>query len=78
MWRAWYYELAFVGELLKNHLDQLKDTVIWNVGEGKRLSGPRIGQVERRRTELYQRMRTFVQRYEFLILSVAQVCRPST
>jgi amidase len=71
-WRAWYYELAF-GELLEKYRDKLKDTVVQEIEEGRRLSGPRLGEAERKRTEIYHRMRTFMERYEFLILPVAQV-----
>jgi amidase len=71
-WRAWYYELAF-GELLEKHRDMLKDTVVQEIEEGRRLSGPRLGEAERKRTEIYHRMRTFMERYEFLILPVVQV-----
>ena len=60
-------------ELLEDHRDQMKDTVIWNIEEGARLSGPQIGRAERKRTELYHRMRAFMQTYEFLISPVSQV-----
>ncbi len=70
--RAWHFELAY-GELLRTHRDQLKDTVIWNIEEGMRLSGPQIGRAERLRTELYHRMRVLMERYAFLILPVSQV-----
>ena len=72
VWRAWYFELTY-GDLLDTNRDQLKDTVVWNIEEGQRLSGPQIGQAERKRTELYHRMRTFMETYEFLALPVAQV-----
>jgi amidase len=71
-WRAWYYELAF-GELLEKHRDKLKDTVVQEIEQGRHLSGPRLGEAERKRTEIYHRMRTFMERYRFLILPVAQV-----
>ncbi|MCA1738017.1 MAG: amidase, partial [Actinobacteria bacterium] len=48
-------------------------TVVWNIEEGKKLSGPRIGRAERKRTELYHRVRSFMETYEFLILPVSQV-----
>jgi amidase len=70
--RAWRFELSR-GELLHTHREQIKDTVIWNIEEGIKLSGPQIGQAERKRTELYHRVRTFMERYEFLILPVSQV-----
>lgn len=72
VWRAWRFELAF-GELLQTHRDKLKDTVIWNIQEGMKLTGPQIGAAERRRTELYHRVRKFMETYEFLILPVSQV-----
>jgi amidase len=72
VWRAWYYELAY-GELLGEHRDEIKDTVAWNIEEGVRLSGPQIGEAERKRTQLYHRVREFMETYQFLILPVTQV-----
>jgi len=72
VWRAWYFELV-LSELLETHRDKLKESVIWNIEEGMKLSGPQIGAVERKRTELYHRVREFMQTYEFLILPVSQV-----
>jgi amidase len=72
IWRAWRFELAFA-DLLKTHRDQMKDTVIWNIEEGMKLRGPQIGSAERKRTELYHRVRKFMETYEFLILPVSQV-----
>lgn len=70
--RAWYFELT-LGGLLRTHRDQLKEAVVWNIEEGMRLSGPQIGQAELKRTELYHRVRCFMEGYEFLILPVSQV-----
>lgn len=70
--RAWRFELSR-GNLLQTHRDLLKDTVIWNIEEGVKLTGPQIGWAERKRTELYHRVRTFMETYEFLILPVTQV-----
>ena len=72
VWRAWLFELGF-GEMLRTHRAQMKDTVVWNIEEGMKLTGPQIGQAERKRTELYQRVRQFMEQYEFLILPVSQV-----
>lgn len=71
-WRAWYYELNY-GHLLKDHRDKLKDTVVWNIEAGQRLTGPQLGSAEKQRTELYHRVRKFMEVYEFLILPVVQV-----
>ncbi len=70
--RAWRYELAY-GGLLEEHRDQMKDTVVWNIEEGARLSGPRIGRAELKRTELFHRVRSFMQSYDFLVSPVSQV-----
>lgn len=69
--RAWSFESS-LGELLRTHRDQLKDTVIWNIEAGAQLSGPDIARAERQRTALYQRMREFMETYEFLICPVSQ------
>ena len=71
-WRAWRFELAY-GELLEKHRDKIKDTVVWNIEQGMKLTGPQIGRAERKRTELYHRVREFMETYEFLILPVNQV-----
>ena len=72
VWRAWRFELAYA-ELLEKHRHQIKDTVIWNIEEGTKLSGPQLGRAEVKRTELYHRVRRFMERYEFLVLPVSQV-----
>jgi amidase len=71
-WRAWRFEVAY-GELLKTHRHLIKDTVIWNTEAGMQLTGPALGRVERQRTELYHRLRQFMETHEFLILPVSQV-----
>ncbi|MBI3375928.1 MAG: amidase [Betaproteobacteria bacterium] len=68
--------LGFVekyGELLKTRRAQIKDTVIWNIEEGLKLTPERIARANMLRTQVYQRMREFLERYEFLVLPVNQV-----
>lgn len=72
VWRAWYFDLA-LGDLLPNHRAQMKDSVVWNIEEGQKLTGPQIGQAERKRTELYHRLREFMEQYAFLVAPVSQV-----
>jgi amidase len=72
VWRAWSFELAF-GGLLRTHRDQLKDTVIWNIEQGLKLTGPDLSRAERRRADLYHRVREFMEAFEFLVLPVSQV-----
>ena len=70
--RAYNFELNY-GELLRTSRAQLKDTVIWNIEQGARLSGPDVGRAQVKRTELYHRVRGFMEQYEFLLAPVAQV-----
>jgi amidase len=72
VWRAWRFELLY-GEHVKNHPDLVKDTVIWNAEAGMRLTGPQLSQAERKRTELYHRLRQFMETHEFLVMPVSQV-----
>ncbi len=59
--------------LLEQHRDKMKDTVIWNIEQGLKLDGPRIARAMALRSDIYRRMREFMQRYEFLLLPVNQV-----
>jgi amidase len=72
MWRAWRTELR-IAPLLASHKDQLKDTVIWNAEQGVGLTGPQLARAEAKRTEIYHRMREFMNTYEFFMLPVNQV-----
>ena len=72
VWRAWSFELQF-GDLMKKHRELMKDSVIWNIEEGQSLTGPQIGRAEIKRTNLYHRVRKFMQTHEFLICPVSQV-----
>jgi amidase len=51
----------------------MKETVIWNIEEGLKLTPLRIGKAMALRSDLYRRMREFMERYEFLMLPVNQV-----
>jgi amidase len=70
--RAWSFAQEH-GEDLKQHRDLMKDTVIWNVEQGLMLTGGDIARAEMKRAGLYQRVREFLERYEFLVLPVSQV-----
>ena len=62
-----------LGRDLKAHCELIKDTVIWNIEQGFKLSGLDISRAEAERGALYQRVRAFFERYDFLILPVSQV-----
>jgi len=59
--------------LLGTHRDQLKDTVVWNIEQGLALDGARVARAERLRSELFHRMRRFLERYDFLVAPVNQL-----
>jgi amidase len=72
VWRAWAFATKFA-PLLAEHRSRMKDTVIWNIEQGLRLSGQEIGEAEVKRTALYHRVRRFMEQHEFLVLPVTQV-----
>lgn len=71
-WRGWARELNS-GDLLRTNRAQLKDTMIWDIEQGVGLSGHDIGRAEVKRTELFQTMHDFMNKYEFLVCPVSQV-----
>ncbi len=71
-WRAWSFEMAY-GDMLESHREHMKDTVIWNIEAGQKLTGPQLARAEIKHTNLYHRVREFMAEYEFLILPVSQV-----
>jgi len=70
--RAWSYAQTR-GEDYKRHRDLIKDTVVWNIEQGLKLSSADVERAEAKRTQLVQRVIEFMQRYEFLVLPVSQV-----
>ena len=71
-WRHWSTEVAF-GDLLAAHGDQLNEYIHWHVEEGRKLTGPYLSRVEVKRSDLFQRVVAFMNRYEFFVLPVNQV-----
>ena len=71
-WRAWRFELNF-HDLFETHREAIKETIIWNVQEGKKLTGPQLARAELKRTQLYHRVRQFMERCEVMIFPVSQV-----
>jgi len=59
--------------LLETHRAELKDTVLWNIEQGLALDGARVARAVGLRSELFQRMRAFLERYEFLVGPVNQL-----
>jgi amidase len=70
--RAWNHHLNFREELTRNR-DRMKDTLIWNIEAGEHLRGIDVGLAEQKRTQLYHRIREFMETREFMIFPVSQV-----
>jgi amidase len=65
--------LARFGALLEKHRDKLKDDVIWNIEQGRRLAPEQIARAASLRSELFHRMRAFLEKHEFLLCPVNQL-----
>jgi amidase len=68
--------VAFVqnyGGLVKTRRGEVKDSIIWNVEQGLKLTPEKIAGAEALRSALYHRMRVFLERYEFLLCPVNQL-----
>ena len=72
VFRAWAFSIKFA-PLLATHRHELKDTVIWNVEEGLKLTGADVGEAEIKRGDLYHRVRQFMETRHFLVLPSTQV-----
>ncbi|MCY4540042.1 MAG: amidase [Chloroflexi bacterium] len=71
--RAWNFELSFAEPFAEFGEQCFKETIRWNVARGKQLSAIDISRAEAKRTELYHRLREFMDTYEFLLLPTVQV-----
>ncbi|MBV6760450.1 amidase [Rhodococcus opacus] len=70
--RAWQLELSY-GALLDAHRGALGRDIVWNIEQGRTLTGRDIGRAEILRTELFHRMRAFFDDYDLLLAPVSQV-----
>src|SRR5882672_498499 len=65
--------LGRYGAVMKDHRNKLKNTVVWNIEEGLKRSAEQIARAEAVRTALFHRLRSFLERYEFLVCPVNQL-----
>ncbi len=70
--RAWSFAARFKDQVA-HHPELFKSTIIWNVQQGLRLTGEDLARAEHQRTQLYQRLMSFFDRYDYLVLPVSQV-----
>jgi amidase len=70
--RAVGYAQAF-GPLLESDGDQMKETIRWNTRIGLALTGADVARAVGLQSEMYERMRALLERYDALALPVSQV-----
>jgi amidase len=61
------------GPMLQTDGDQLKETIRWNTRVGLALTGADVARALGLQTEMYERMRALLERYDALALPVSQV-----
>lgn len=70
--RAWAFSAAH-HDNISRHRELFKESIIWNVEEGLKLTGLEIAQAERMRSSLFRRITELMEEYEYLVLPVSQV-----
>jgi amidase len=70
--RAREFALGF-GGLPEDARGALKDTVRWNIDQGLALTMADLGRAEKLRSDVYHRVRTLMEDFEFMVLPVNQV-----
>jgi amidase len=61
------------GVYLDNHRDQLKETVIWNIEAGRKLTASDIARADIERARIFERVARYFETYEYLVTVVNQV-----
>lgn len=62
-----------LGGTLNRHRDLLKPWLVWNIEQGRALTGSQVARAARLRTDLFTTMNQFFERYDVLLLPVCQV-----
>ena len=70
--RAWNYA-ATQAQNVKSHREFVKDTILWEVERGSRLSGADIARANAQKAAAWERMRAFQEKYEYFIAPTCQV-----
>jgi len=60
------------GELVRTHRDQIKDTILWEVERGSKLTAADMARADLLHGEVWERMRVFLDKYEYFILPTTQ------
>lgn len=67
-----HYEFQY-GDAMDKAPDMYNEYVHWHVEEGRKLTVPNLLSAEKKRAEVFARMHTFMETYEFFIMPVSQV-----
>lgn len=70
------YWQRYLGALANGALaerNRLNENIQWELALGEKLNAIEVGRAEMKRTEIYHRVREFMQSYEFFVLPVTQV-----
>lgn len=70
--RGWGYASSYA-ELVQKHRSQVKDTIIWEVERGLKLTAADIAQAENLHSQAWDHMRMFQEKYEYFIAPSTQV-----
>lgn len=62
-----------LGGHYKNHKALLKDTAVWNIEQGLKLTGEKIAEAQSQASICFERMQRFLTRYDYFICPVNQV-----
>lgn len=68
-WASW----TIYKDLLAQHRSQFKPDAIWDIESGRNISGEEVGRALVQQGQLFERMRRFYEKYEFLVCAVNQV-----
>ena len=71
-YRAYSYTLKHKNHIEKNN-DKVKDTIIWNYNQGKKLSAYDMAKAEYLKTKLWKSIISFFEKYDYLIMPVTSV-----
>ena len=70
--RAWLFYITY-NDLLKTNREQIKETVIWNIEQGQKLTIEDIAKAENKFVRFYEKISKFFEKYDYLILPTCQV-----
>ena len=62
-----------LGAHYKNHRALLKDTAVWNIEQGLKLTGAQIAEAQSQQSMCFERMQRFLTKYDYFICPVNQV-----